>query len=119
VGEMPARPAPQRHPAPPAQRPAARPATDPRLAARGDNGLFAAEPATPPAPVAPRKSLFGIVTGAIRGSHAGMPAAPQPVAAAEPAPPEARGEPVRANVRQTVGEDMHIDIPAFLRRQSS
>ena len=68
-----------------------------------------------------RKSLFGIVTGAIRGSlpatQAGAPA--QPVRA-EPSMHEAMHEaPVRANVRQTAGEDMGIDIPAFLRRQTS
>ena len=109
----------QRQPQPPVRQ-ASRPA-DPRQAPRG-NGLFAAEPAapTPPAPPPARKSLFGIVTGAIRGNHA-QPAPQQapPDAPAEPSHYEARGEPARANVRQAAGEEMHIDIPAFLRRQSS
>jgi hypothetical protein len=51
----------------------------------------------------------------MRGAPAEPPAPAQP----EPASYDTRGEPVRANVRQAAGEDMHIDIPAFLRRQSS
>ncbi len=69
----------------------------------------------PSAPVAPRNSLFGIVTGAIRGRAA--PAA---------APEHPRAEPsmsgpaeVTASVRPAVTEEMGLDIPAFLRRQSS
>ncbi len=105
-----------------APRQPARFTADPRQSLRG-NGLFAPEPqaaaAPPPAPP-PRKSLFGIVTGAIRGGHAEAPQAPAAAAApAEPYSYDARGEQVRANVRQAAGEEMHIDIPAFLRRQSS
>jgi cell division protein FtsZ len=69
----------------------------------------------------PRRSIFTIVTGALRGS---LPAAPvsmpaQP-ARAEPSlhdtPREAEAQ---ANVHQTASDEMGIDIPAFLRRQSS
>ena len=78
-------------------------------------GLFAehSRPAeSQPAPQPARGSLFGIVTGAIRrNSHAAE--------RAEAAMAEPRPEPVRASVRQTGGEEMGLDIPAFLRRQSS
>ncbi|CAH2599491.1 Cell division protein FtsZ [Rhodovastum atsumiense] len=69
----------------------------------------------------PRKSLFGIVTGAIRGSLPAQPgAAPATSQRTDPSLHEApREAPVRANVRQAAGEEMGIDIPAFLRRQSS
>ena len=79
-------------------------------------GLFAetAKPASDAIPV-PRKSLFGIVTGAIRG-HALSASATPPVRAEQQEP---RQEPARANVRQAGGDEMGIDIPAFLRRQSS
>jgi cell division protein FtsZ len=91
---------------------------EPRVPGRG-NGLFA-DPAATPAPVAapPRKSLFGIVTGAIRGTH--HDAAPLPTAPAQrgEALPEPRAEAPRANVRPAAGDEMQIDIPAFLRRQS-
>ena len=112
--------------APPRARPAAampaapqssRPFIPPRA------GLFTeappvavANPAPPvPTPAAPRNSLFGIVTGAIRGR------------AAQPAPVEPhRAEPsfhgqaeAGASVRPAATEEMGLDIPAFLRRQSS
>ena len=114
------------------QQPAARPrpapvqpapaATRPFVAPRA--GLFTeaphaapAQPAAPvPTPAAPRNSLFGIVTGAIRGRAA----APAPV---EPqrAEPSFNGAPVEGNasVRPAPTEEMGLDIPAFLRRQSS
>ncbi len=107
-----------RQPAPPRpqpQRPATRPA-EPRIPGRSAS-LFA-EPSAAPAP---RKSLFGIVTGAIRG-HVAAEAAPLPQAApqrAEVAEHDLRGETSRASVRQASGEESAIDIPAFLRRQSS
>ena len=77
----------------------------------------AAESAQQPA----RKSLFGIVTGAIRGSLPASPAgAPMQPQRAEPSLHEVMDAgPSRPNVRQTAGEDMGIDIPAFLRRQTS
>ena len=68
------------------------------------------------APVA-RKTLFGIVTGAIRGAAPAPEQPPAPVRTPPAADP--RAEPVRANVRQAAGDEMGIDIPAFLRRQSS
>ena len=91
-------------------------AAPPRTAAPA-RGLFAEQPATAPsAPApAPRNSLFGIVTGAIRGR-----AAPQPMAEAprsEPAFPS-HAEPA-PTVRPAQTEEMGLDIPAFLRRQSS
>ncbi|HEY2133552.1 MAG TPA: cell division protein FtsZ [Acetobacteraceae bacterium] len=95
----------------------------PRASARAGSGLFAEPPRGEHAAPPPRRSLFGIVTGAIRSS---LPAASAP-AEAPSAPayqhdPSAQGhaaEPVRANVRPAMGEEMGIDIPAFLRRQSS
>jgi cell division protein FtsZ len=109
----------------------------PAAPARG-SALFA-EPKPDVVPV--RKSLFGIVTGAIRGggaapsqagpSQAGTSQAgkrqaapgpgpmPQPAARAEPTLADARPEPARPSVRPAAGDEMGIDIPAFLRRQSS
>jgi cell division protein FtsZ len=121
-------PAAQPAPVPPPSRPlpAQRPATrvnggEPRIPGR-DNGLFAPPGAVPPAAAPgappPRKSLFGIVTGAIRGGHQDSNPAPAP-ARQEPQQMDQRGEPIRANVRQAAGEEMPIDIPAFLRRQVS
>ncbi len=90
----------------------------PRPAAR--TGLFSEAPQPVPAPAVqaappPRNSLFGIVTGAIRGR-----------AAAAPAPEAPRSEPSfnghaepSASVRPAQTEEMGLDIPAFLRRQSS
>ena len=94
--------------APPAPHAGARPQARP-------NSLFAdpaAAAATAPA-ATPKRSIFNIVTGAIRGAHAEAP----PPARSEPAP--MREATARADVRQTAGEEMQIDIPAFLRRQSS
>ncbi len=66
-------------------------------------------------PVAPRGSLFGIVTGAIRG-RAPAPAAPE-AARSEPLL-TGQAEPA-ASVRPAQTDEMGLDIPAFLRRQSS
>ncbi len=85
-----------------------------RVAPRA-GGLFAAPAETTsltqvePAAAAPspaRKSLFGIVTGVLRGEHA-------PAQRREPAaePPRAR-----AQVRPAEGEELGIEYPAFLRR---
>ena len=78
-------------------------------------GLFTEPPATAPVPAAPapRNSLFGIVTGVIRGKP--VPAAEAP--RAEP-PMPSQSEPA-ASVRPAPTEEMGLDIPAFLRRQSS
>jgi cell division protein FtsZ len=90
----------------------------PRAAPRSE--LFA-PPAASVASEAPRPSLFSQVTGVLRRR---LPAAPPPQAAAgpvrsEPALHEPRPEASRASVRQTAGEEVGLDIPAFLRRQSS
>ncbi|MBV9251948.1 MAG: cell division protein FtsZ, partial [Acetobacteraceae bacterium] len=68
-----------------------------------------------------RPSLFSTVTGAFRRRQ--IPGAPmlETSAAPRPAPApvtEMRTEASRPSVRQAVGEDMGLDIPAFLRRQS-
>ncbi len=111
----------------------AAPAPTPRAAApaaAGGGGLFAAEPlrAAAPAPAAqptaeaPRPSLFSTVTGAFRrraAPAAATPAEPAP-ARAEPVLQEQRPEPTRASVRPATEEEVAgLDIPAFLRRQSS
>ncbi len=86
---------------------------EPRVGAQR-SGMFAEAPKSEPPPA--RRTIFGIVTGAIRGTPA-----PAPVAEA-PAPVRqepTQAEPARAHVRTTVGEEMGIEIPAFLRRQSS
>jgi cell division protein FtsZ len=87
----------------------------------------AAGPLVVPAPVEPRSSLFRAVTGRLRGmtgaplnghaAAAGAVAGEQ--ARAEPILHEQRPEPTRASVRQTAAEEVGLDIPAFLRRQSS
>jgi cell division protein FtsZ len=88
------------------------------------SGLFA-EPRQgamgPGASEAARPSLFSQVTGAFR--RRGQPAAtvtagPSPVRP-EPLVQEAPVEAPRASVRQTAGDEVGLDIPAFLRRQSS
>ena len=80
-------------------------------------GLFAQPgPASPPAPpAAPRNSLFGIVTGAIRGRAAAALAADSQ--RAEPSLPQQSGP--TPSVRPAPAEEMGLEIPAFLRRQSS
>jgi cell division protein FtsZ len=100
---------------PVAPQPAQRPA--PRSGLFAEAGVTAPPAAPPPPPPAPRNSLFGIVTGAIRGRSA---------PAAAPAEPQPRSEPMmnghgeaRASVRPAPTEEMGLDIPAFLRRQSS
>ena len=69
----------------------------------------------------PRKSLFGVVTGLVRGNLPATPAGtPVQAGRAEPSMHETpRETPARAHVRPAAGEEMGIDIPAFLRRQSS
>lgn len=73
------------------------------------------------APAPARKSLFGIVTGAIRG-HAAEPVAERAEAPAYAEPTRDasrdRAPPAAAQVRQAGAEEIGIEIPAFLRRQS-
>jgi cell division protein FtsZ len=78
------------------------------------SGLFA-DPQAVSTAAPPRRSLFGIVTGAIRNT---LPAA-HPAAAPEQPQHQEAHEPARAAVRQAAGDEVGIDIPAFLRRQSS
>ncbi len=88
---------------------------EPRVAGQRPGGSAEAGRSEPPPP---RKTLFGIVTGAIRGTPVHAPAA-EPPAATVRQEASGSGEQARPNVRPTVGEEMGIDIPAFLRRQSS
>jgi cell division protein FtsZ len=88
-------------------------------------GLFAEAPVSAAVPMPSgaepsRPSLFSTVTGAFRRRQ------PAPTAQGEPAPMRAepamqqpRIEQPRASVRQTAGDEVGLDIPAFLRRQSS
>ncbi len=101
----------------PAPRPAQR-AAEPRQTPPRP-GLFNEPPRAEPAP-APRKSLFGIVTGAIRGHAAEAPHAPEPLVqeASYGEPPQPRADAGRGAQRPAGGEELGIEIPAFLRRQS-
>jgi cell division protein FtsZ len=101
----------------------------PHTGARG--GLFA-DPSRAPAatqpegqspPAEPRPSLFRAVTGRLRNSFVSASATPflaeaPPMARVEPVQHEPRPEPARAAVRPTGSEEMGLEIPAFLRRQS-
>ncbi len=100
----------------PEGRQAVRPAASAVLSTRAvpRSPLFNEAPASPPPAPAPRSSLFGIVTGAIRRSmplSAPEQARSQPAAPVTPAP--------AASVQPTVTDEMGLDIPAFLRRQTS
>ena len=106
----------------PAAAPEVRPAP---TASRASLFTEAPQPISAGAPAQPmteasRPSLFSTVTGAFRRrQHA--PAATQEAAPlrAEPAFQEPRAEQPRVSVRQTGGDEVGLDIPAFLRRQSS
>ncbi|MDQ2802859.1 MAG: cell division protein FtsZ [Pseudomonadota bacterium] len=110
------------------------PATRPAQQVRSN--LFAAEPpaaAGPQSqPAAPgvageqgRSSLFGTVTGVFRRRTAPSAVGPGETELApgrvEPmmAPEQPRPDPARPSVRPVAGEEMGIEIPTFLRRQSS
>ncbi len=90
-------------------------ADPPRELAQPQAGAVPAEPARP--------SLFGTVTGVFRRRPLGVVAVTEePVARVEPVVAGAeqqRPEPARAAVRAVAGEEMGLDIPTFLRRQSS
>ena len=114
-----AAPAPMAMPAAPEPAAAARPAVGPH-----NSGLFAEPPQAGPGQTAGesnRPTLFSTVTGAFRRRQHHAPAAavePAPVRT-EPAVQEPRVEQPRPSVRQTAGDEVGLDIPAFLRRQSS
>jgi cell division protein FtsZ len=104
-------PQPMHHPSvEPSSRPAASRAN---LFAEPQRPATAAEPSRP--------SLFSTMTGAFRRQkHAPAMPAESPPPRAEPAMQQPTGvEPPRASVRQTGGDEVGLDIPAFLRRQSS
>jgi len=105
-------------------------ATQASGATRPRSGLFAEPaPATAPgaveAPAAAepaRPSLFGTVTGVFRRrpGSAASPGHDQPSGRVEPMiAAELRPDHPRASVRPVAGEEMGIEIPTFLRRQSS
>jgi cell division protein FtsZ len=119
-------------PPPPVRAPA--PFTAPQTPGRPprSSGLFAEAPADAgaAAPIGPtrddmaRPTLFSRMTGRLRRqSDAAAPPAPEPQQPRRAEPtmqPEPRVEPVRAAVRPAGNEEMGIlDIPTFLRRQSS
>lgn len=99
-----------------------------RAAARS-SGLFA-EPsvqtaAEAPAAVAPgaevmRPSLFETVTGVLLRRRAGFAPAPEPnTPRVEPVMQEQRPDTPAPTVRAVAGDEVGIEIPTFLRRQSS
>ncbi len=96
------------------------------------SGLFAEQPRPPVTHgsgingVEVRRSIFQTVTGRLRhtlAGAAGVASSPYPAEPGQPQPEqpvqEPKAEPIRASVRQSGGEDVGLDIPAFLRRQSS
>jgi cell division protein FtsZ len=115
----------------------ARAASQPAQQSPQRGGLFADAPRTtvaaaPPAGSPPangqavngteaRRSIFQTVTGRLRNTLSGASNGPSepPQPRAEPQMHEAKPEPVRASVRPAASEEMGLDIPAFLRRQSS
>ncbi len=102
-------------PSAPQQRPAQRPAD---LRAPDARSTPKFTPASEPTPaVAGRKSLFSIVTGALRGQPHDE-AQPAPMARVEPVASDYASEPPRAQSRQPGTDDIGIEIPAFLRRQN-
>jgi cell division protein FtsZ len=114
--------------APPAAQGAAMDAASARQASSALRGGLFADPravnagaATQPSAEAARPSLFSTVTGAFRRrqhlfSGTATETAPD---RSEAGVPEPRQEQPRVSVRQTGGDEVGLDIPAFLRRQSS
>ncbi|CAI9121629.1 cell division protein FtsZ [Brytella acorum] len=103
--------------APATHTPAPSPNALPQQAARPPSprsGLFS-EPQRQAEP-APR-SLFGIVTGALRGRPAPQPQQPVSPPQAEAGPVEMRPAAPQAAPTQPQDEDNTLEIPAFLRRQ--
>jgi cell division protein FtsZ len=109
-------------------RPVAAPHPASGTRAKPRSGLFADPPTAEeqPAPAlqgadAARPSLFGTVTGVFRRRSPGPVAAEaqtarvEPVVSAEQRPESAP----RPMVRPVAGDEMGIEIPTFLRRQSS
>jgi cell division protein FtsZ len=104
------------------------PASAQQQAAASGASLFAdaSRPVSASSPVQPagessRPSLFSTVTGAFRRRNQPLAAPPGPTQArAEPVVYEQRPEAPRPMVQQTAADEVTgLDIPAFLRRQSS
>ncbi len=88
--------------------------TEPNQAPVSWNTPVAGPPPAPPAPPAPRRtSIFQVVTSALR----------RPSASAEPAHPPQPAAPApespHASVRLAGSDELGLDIPAFLRKQTS
>jgi cell division protein FtsZ len=100
------------------------PAAMPLRAQQGGTGgseLFAPGPTAGAGHAEPsRPSIFSQVTRSIRRHlPATQPASQAGAAPARSEPAFQEQQPARASVRQTAGEEVGLDIPAFLRRQSS
>ncbi len=81
-------------------------------------------PGVAPVVQTPRGSLFGIVTGALRrgrsaGSMEETGSREEASGRSEMSVPAPEPDFVQASVRPSTGDEMGLDIPAFLRRQSS
>ena len=96
-------------PQPAVQRPASAPRHSPAF-------TEAPRAAEPPAPAPATRSLFGIMTGAMRKSRMAAPEATEPQRA-EPSFPGQQATPGAMNAPEQ--PDEALDIPAFLRRQQS
>ncbi len=82
--------------------------------------LLRAAEATVQAPAAPRTSLFGIVTGALRRSAVGAgPAEPRRSEPQLTQEVTAEVQPASPRAPTQAAEEAGLDIPAFLRRQSN
>ena len=96
---------------------------DPTRAAAGFAGFappLQTGPVSPAQPAETRQSLFRAVTGAFRRTQWGpIPITDQPSVRPEPDLSDPRPEAARASARSAASDDMGLDIPAFLRRQSS
>ena len=106
-----------------APQPIPHPSVEPQSRPTVSRANLFAEPQRAPGAAEPsRPSLFATMTGGVFRRQRPAPATP-----AEPAPVRAepamqeppRVEPPRPSVRQTGGDEVGLDIPAFLRRQSS
>lgn len=89
----------------------------PQAAPSPRSGLFSDQGQRPaPEPQSQPRSLFGIVTGALRGRPAQTNAAPQEEAPRNEPTVVERAEPSRPVSSHDSGDENGLDIPAFLRR---
>ncbi len=91
-------------------------AGEPRIPGR-DNGLFAAEPAAPPAQIG--RNLFNRMTNAFHRDPPSAPKQPEPQQYVEPRTAATRHDTAQASHRQPGQDEPGIEIPAFLRRQGN